>query len=270
MIQVPTCAQCGVVIGESEKQTYVDGRLWHLACWEKSMRRLRYLAIRVLSDGSLHCSMCKESRLRALEIDHVEGDGKQHREELQKSGQSIERWTVENPEAARRRLRVLCGSCHNVYGVKNPRTEAPDFNSPIFRKPDPLFRDDFLTAQEGYKWHADKVEWLETGLGIRTIGDISRDIAEAVDESLGKYLGCERLGVSASTVGEVIRRELIRLFKHEASLFAKKASDVSTPMTWAEMNEPPLSTPEWEEFRRKFLADFDELRRLIRGSEPSV
>lgn len=56
------------------------------------------------------CAMCGETDPAVLEFDHVQNDGKQHREEIRRM--PIVDWVLENQEEAARRLQLLCANCH--------------------------------------------------------------------------------------------------------------------------------------------------------------
>lgn len=61
------------------------------------------------------CVCCHESCLDYLQIDHVENDGKLHRELLIHGPQALYRWVLKHPGTVR--VQLLCANCH-VYKTK--------------------------------------------------------------------------------------------------------------------------------------------------------
>lgn len=63
------------------------------------------------SGGTLKCKNCGESHIEFLEIDHINGNGKQHKREIRCTGVSVFRWLKINnyPEG----YQVLCSNCNN-------------------------------------------------------------------------------------------------------------------------------------------------------------
>lgn len=74
------------------------------------------------------CSMCGLSDIRALELDHMNNDGKYHRDRL---GGAINEWFyyIKHFDECRSILQVLCGSCHNIKTYnKLDQHESGDVN----------------------------------------------------------------------------------------------------------------------------------------------
>ncbi len=67
-------------------------------------------AIRVYSDGSMKCALCPESRLYALGLDHVNGDGATQRKDGPRGCVATSLWAKKNgwPKI----FRVLCHNCN--------------------------------------------------------------------------------------------------------------------------------------------------------------
>lgn len=66
------------------------------------------------------CSCCGEIRRALLDIDHVYGDGADHRRQTG----DIHSWIFANPDHARSRLRVLCVVCHRNVTQRRACVEA--------------------------------------------------------------------------------------------------------------------------------------------------
>ena len=58
------------------------------------------------------CSWCDDDIQILLEVDHILNDGKAHRAEAGYS--SIEKWIVDNPEIANKKVQLLCANCHRI------------------------------------------------------------------------------------------------------------------------------------------------------------
>lgn len=83
-----------------------------------SLRQQRFDAITAL--GGV-CTSCGNSDIRALEIDHVYGDGHLHKRNgnvQRKMYRKLKDGTYDGPE-----LQVLCGSCHNIKTLEESWVE---------------------------------------------------------------------------------------------------------------------------------------------------
>lgn len=61
------------------------------------------------------CARCPEEDVWKLTFDHIYNDGAAHRKEIYPGGRTCSRitgWIRNNPEEAKQRLQILCGSCH--------------------------------------------------------------------------------------------------------------------------------------------------------------
>lgn len=70
--------------------------------------------LRVLTHYGGKCECCGEKHQNLLSLDHVNGGGNQHRQEVKARGSSFYQWVVTNKFPAL--FRVLCGSCNSAYG----------------------------------------------------------------------------------------------------------------------------------------------------------
>jgi len=73
--------------------------------WNKKIRIIQHY-----SNGTMSCACCGEAHLNFLAIDHIDGGGKKHREELGYSGAPFYEWLERNnyPKG----FRVLCFNCN--------------------------------------------------------------------------------------------------------------------------------------------------------------
>lgn len=77
----------------------------------KCSSKQREKALAILGNS---CVCCGEDFIDYLEIDHVVGNGKQHRTALHGT-QGVYRWLISNPTTDL--LQILCGNCH-LYKTK--------------------------------------------------------------------------------------------------------------------------------------------------------
>jgi len=77
----------------------------------KSLDRLikKLVVLEFYSGGTFLCSMCGESRIDCLSIDHIYGGGTKHKKNLRKAGIEFYTWLYKNnfPHG----FRVLCMNC---------------------------------------------------------------------------------------------------------------------------------------------------------------
>ena len=69
------------------------------------------------SEGKNNCNNCGISDLRVLSIDHINGNGSTHREELRKKGTSLYRWIINNNYPSG--FQILCMNCQFVKRTEN-------------------------------------------------------------------------------------------------------------------------------------------------------
>lgn len=76
-------------------------------------RKLRNKILSYYSRGTMRCEICKEWRPEFLSIDHINGDGNEHRKSV--STANLWAWIVKNnfPENM---FRVLCNNCNTSSG----------------------------------------------------------------------------------------------------------------------------------------------------------
>jgi hypothetical protein len=131
------CKICNTSKPKSEFYTRqsgpTKGRLVHRSCKECAKQRQRIIdntnyaqrrqaVLKYYSGGDVKCACCGEKHQEFLTIDHVDGNGAQHRREI---GENLYRWLVLNnfPPG----FRVLCSNCNTalgIYGVCPHQSEA--------------------------------------------------------------------------------------------------------------------------------------------------
>lgn len=118
------CRRCG-------KNSSIENRTYCADCGSKNalktvLWRLRYkiLVLGFYSKNKYVCACCKEADVRFLQIEHINGDGAEHRLRLghNKKGMcashQVYKWLVDQNYPSG--YEVLCGSCNSarhIYGV---------------------------------------------------------------------------------------------------------------------------------------------------------
>jgi hypothetical protein len=81
------------------------------------VERQKNLIISHYSNGTMKCAKCGFSDIRTLSIDHINGGGRKHAQELKKAGTIFYRWLIKNnfPEG----YQVLCMNCNYIKKIEN-------------------------------------------------------------------------------------------------------------------------------------------------------
>lgn len=123
------------------------------------------------SSGRLECKCCTESNIAFLELDHVDGDGKQHREWLQKvtgtkmlGGPHLHYWLKRNGYPQVPRLQILCSNCNKSknkfkYCAHEIERGIDMHGDPI---PDDFYPPDPMPVRKG----PERTAWLESPEGL--------------------------------------------------------------------------------------------------------
>lgn len=80
-----------------------------------SHRKMRVRVLTFYAKGTLQCACCGVTHIEFLSIDHINGGGRTHREELRKKSRSIYRALImaNFPDG----FRVLCHNCNQALGL---------------------------------------------------------------------------------------------------------------------------------------------------------
>ncbi len=108
-------------ISDENMRSFNKYRARNLSNMRQRSVNLKYRAMAGYSNPPV-CALCGDSRFHALELDHVKGDGSEHRKQKDVYSKGMYRWSIENgfPD----NLRVLCSNCnileHLRISGKNP------------------------------------------------------------------------------------------------------------------------------------------------------
>ena len=82
--------------------------------FELNRGKYRRLVIEHYGGINPKCSCCGESMYEFLTIDHISGNGNQHKKAIKKTGDAFYGWLINNnyPEG----YQVLCMNCNHSYG----------------------------------------------------------------------------------------------------------------------------------------------------------
>lgn len=81
--------------------------------------RLEFKLIVMKHYGDSKCECCGESNIGFLTIDHINNDGKKHRDELKKRGDSFYSWLIK--QKFPKGFRVLCFNCNLGRAITNDK-----------------------------------------------------------------------------------------------------------------------------------------------------
>ena len=133
---VKRCTRCGVVKALGEFPRVPQRRRvssWCKPCSYRSVKagneRLRLEVLAHYSGGTMRCACCGQNRVPFLALDHIDGNGATHREEIG-GGASFYRWLKQNrfPPG----LQVLCHNCNlakSAYGSCPHTRKTPKADS---------------------------------------------------------------------------------------------------------------------------------------------
>jgi hypothetical protein len=81
----------------------------------KSQQRAKQFRNIVIDHYGGACACCGEDRHEFLAIDHINGGGRKHRDEIGWGSSKLERWIIKNnfPD----NFRILCNNCNMAYGT---------------------------------------------------------------------------------------------------------------------------------------------------------
>jgi hypothetical protein len=101
------CAHCG-------HEKAIENEILCLKCKEKNKKRGKNyrdeFKEKIINYYGKVCRCCGESNIKFLEIDHIDGGGNQHQQQLKSKGTTFYRWLWKNkPEKG---FQVLCSNCN--------------------------------------------------------------------------------------------------------------------------------------------------------------
>jgi len=83
---------------------------------DSAKKRRQKLKLLVIAAYGGECTCCQEKRPEFLSIDHINGGGRQHRQELIASGQDFYQWLKKN-NFPKDNYRLLCHNCNQALGM---------------------------------------------------------------------------------------------------------------------------------------------------------
>lgn len=87
---------------------------------KRQKERYKQRKILVLEHYGGKCACCEESRIEFLTLDHLNNDGKKHREQINRSGSGLYSWAVKNNFPSEPKIQVFCWNCQEAkahYGT---------------------------------------------------------------------------------------------------------------------------------------------------------
>jgi hypothetical protein len=108
---------CKVCAKERSQKIYLENAEGHK---ERSKRYIRKVKLEALDQYGKVCQCCGESRIEFLVLDHINGDGAEHRRSLNSNksctGYAFYLWLRKNGWPRDIGLQVLCANCNTAKG----------------------------------------------------------------------------------------------------------------------------------------------------------
>lgn len=82
----------------------------------KHKLKLKQIVVNHYTEGSMRCQCCGYSGIEFLSVDHINGDGKEHRKTIG-TGFTIYRWLIKNNFP--RDFQILCIACNHAKGAND-------------------------------------------------------------------------------------------------------------------------------------------------------
>jgi hypothetical protein len=107
---------------EQEKESvYNKNRIYKyrpetVRCLQRRAQESRNSRTKLLCILGTKCVQCGFEDLRALQIDHINGGGRQDR--LKISSGQFYRFYINNPELAKEKLQILCANCNQIKRIE--------------------------------------------------------------------------------------------------------------------------------------------------------
>lgn len=112
--------------GSIRLRFYTNVKQPRQSCLDCANRRSKEFAVRerekILLALGLECKRCGFSDPRALQIDHVYGDGRKERTKKFRSNYSFYRFVYERIVAGSDSYQLLCANCNQIKRVENQET----------------------------------------------------------------------------------------------------------------------------------------------------
>lgn len=102
------------VEGLSRQQVYYRHKKSYAYAHSQKDKEIRERLVRELGGKCIRCGYDKD--IRALVLDHRDGDGKEDRKRLRSK---IQRYYIEHLDEAKERLQVLCANCNLIKSIEN-------------------------------------------------------------------------------------------------------------------------------------------------------
>lgn len=99
---------------EISRKTSVRNREYIYAKSKERRAKLRLEVLNYYSNGLLRCECCGDTHTEFLAIDHINGNGKKHRQDIRRSGTEFFRWLRQHDYPGG--YRVLCHNCNQAKG----------------------------------------------------------------------------------------------------------------------------------------------------------
>lgn len=119
------CTRCGELLPatneyfckDKQKRDGLSSRCkkCHSNIGKAANKKLRLQVLEYYSDGILCCACCGEAHIEFMTLDHINGDGKEHRAKVG-HGPAMYRWIIANDYPPM--FEVLCHNCNWSKGIR--------------------------------------------------------------------------------------------------------------------------------------------------------
>ena len=141
------CKKCSVIKHKEWAKKYP---LRYYTCMRKSREKVKARVLTHYGCGRLACRTCGENRLGCLTIDHIDGGGTKHFQEIGKYGSGFYQWLINNHYPSG--FQTLCANCQLLKRQANNENAKAEYRLELQSGEDIKTADVIKVAREFEKY----------------------------------------------------------------------------------------------------------------------